>query len=198
MIKDKAQEEVVNSTNKNLIVSASAGSGKTTVMIRKIIKHMIEDGVGVRDILVLTYTKAAAEEMKQRLLSAIYENAQNNPSLLNQIDDLSIANISTIHSFFQKVLKKYFYILKLDPSFSLCDELESENLKAKALEQAMQNFFEESPDEYKELLEIYGNDRTDRKLQKTIKSINEFCASLASPGKWLNQTALKLYDNKEY
>ena len=98
MIKDKAQEEVVNSTNKNLIVSASAGSGKTTVMIRKIIKHMIEDGVGVRDILVLTYTKAAAEEMKQRLLSAIYENAQNNPSLLNQIDDLSIANISTIHS----------------------------------------------------------------------------------------------------
>ena len=198
MIKDKAQEEVVNSTNKNLIVSASAGSGKTTVMIRKIIKHMIEDGVGVRDILVLTYTKAAAEEMKQRLLSAIYENAQNNPSLLNQIDDLSIANISTIHSFFQKVLKKYFYILKLDPSFSLCDELESENLKAKALEQAMQNFFEESPDEYKELLEIYGNDRTDRKLQKTIKSINEFCASLASPGKWLNQTALKLYDNKDY
>ncbi len=198
IIKDNAQEEVVNSSNKNLIVSASAGSGKTTVMIRKIIKGMIEDGIGVKDILVLTYTKSAAEEMKQRLLSAIYENVDKNPELLNEIDDLLTANISTIHSFFQKVLKKYFYMLDLDPSFKLCDELESENLKSKALSIAMQNFFEENAEEYKNLLELYGNDRTDKKLQRVVKTINEFCMSLADPEKWINETALKLYKDENY
>ena len=198
MIKDSAQEEVINSSNKNLIVSASAGSGKTTVMIRKIIKNMIENGVGVKDILVLTYTKSAAEEMKQRLLSAIYENVQNNPDLLSQIDDLPIANISTIHSFFQKVLKKYFYYIGLDPSFKLIDELESENLKAKALTDAMQEFFESNPADYENLLTLYGNDRTDKKLQRVVKSINEFCMSLANPENWIEEIALKLYNDQTF
>ena len=197
MIKDEAQDEVVNSFGKNLIVSASAGSGKTTVMIRKIIKGIIKDGIGVKDILVLTYTKSSAEEMKQRLLNAIYENAESNPEILSQIDDLPVANISTIHSFFQKEIKKYFYILGIDPSFSLIDELEIENLKAKALKEAMQQFYQENPLCYNKLLELYGNDRTDKSLQQVIKTINEFVSSLANGEVWLKNVSLSMYKDEQ-
>ncbi len=197
MIKDEAQDEVVNSFGKNLIVSASAGSGKTSVMIRKIIKGIINDGIGVKDILVLTYTKASAEEMKQRLLNAIYENAENNPEILSQIDDIPVANISTIHSFFQKEIKKYFYVIGIDPSFVLIDELEIENLKAKALKEAMQQFYQEDSVSYIELLELYGNDRTDKSLQQVIKSIDEFVSSLADCEIWLNETSFFMYDDEK-
>ncbi len=197
MIKDEAQEKVVNSKGKNLIVSASAGSGKTTVMIRKIIEGMLSGEINIKDILVLTYTKSAAEEMKQKLINAINVNAEKNIEILGQLDDLPTANISTIHSFFQKILKKYFYVLNIDPSFNLCDELQSENLKAKALTKAMQEFYNESPTEYNKLLDLYGNDRTDRKLQKVVKAINEFCVSLADPEHWLKNIALNLCEDKD-
>ena len=192
----KEQEEVLESKGKNLIVSASAGSGKTTVMIRKIIKCMLEEKVRVRDILVLTYTKASAEEMKQKLLAKIYENAANDEFLASQIDDIPTANISTIHSFFQKILKKNFFVLSLDPNFVLLDENQAESLRIEVLDSAMQSLYENSPELYENLLEIYGNDRTDRKLQRVVKALNEFCLSLENSNEWLSRTALKLYDNE--
>lgn len=192
----KEQEEVLESTGKNLIVSASAGSGKTTVMIRKIIKCMLEEKVSVKDILVLTYTKASAEEMKQKLLAKIYENASGDEFLASQIDDIPTANISTIHSFFQKIIKKNFFILSLDPNFALLDENQTENLRLEVLESAMQSLYENSPELYENLLEIYGNDRTDRKLQRVVKALNEFCLSLENSDEWLATTALKLYNDE--
>ena len=102
------QIKVLNSEGKNVIVSASAGSGKTTVLIQKLIKLITEKNVSVKKLLVLTYTKASAEEMKQKLIDALYENAIENPKLLEQIDDVAVSDISTIHSFFQRLIKRYF------------------------------------------------------------------------------------------
>ena len=105
------QQAVIDCQNKNQLVSASAGSGKTTIMIQKIINMITTGGVGIKNILVLTYTKASAEEMKQKLVNAIYGEVKNNPALFAQIDNVETADISTIHSFFQKVIKRYFMLI---------------------------------------------------------------------------------------
>jgi len=191
--KIREQEEILESKGKNFIVSASAGSGKTSVMIRKIISCLNE--VSVKDILVLTYTKASAEEMKQKLLSKIYEEAEKNPELLKEIDDLPTANISTIHSFFQKIIKRYFYVLGLEPNFVLLDEEKTESLKLECLQDATNDFYNKEPILFEKLMDIFGNSRTDSRLQKIIKALSEFCMALEDSEIWVNKTALKLYNS---
>ena len=115
--KIQEQENVLNTTDKNIIVSASAGSGKTSVMIRKILGLIVEKNVKVKDLLVLTYTNAAASEMKQKLISEM--SNQDNIKVLSQIDDVPLSDISTFDSFCQKLVKRYFYILEIDPSFNI-------------------------------------------------------------------------------
>lgn len=187
------QEEIMSSKNKNLIVSASAGSGKTTVMIRKIISLITEAGVNVRELLVLTYTKASAEEMKQKLLSKLTELSRSNTALLKQIDDLPTANISTIDSFFQKIIKKYFYILNLEPNFNVIDEKESENLKTNSLSLALEKFWELCPEGYEKLIDFYSGDRTENKLGGIIKDFSEFLTSIENKEEWLEKVSIKLY-----
>ena len=122
--KIKEQEDVMNSYNQNLVVSASAGSGKTSVMIRKIIDYILNRGLTVKDILVLTYTNFASEEMKQKLISALKEASILRQDIFEQLDDVPLADISTFDSFCQKIVKKYFYLIDVDPSFSVLDESE--------------------------------------------------------------------------
>ena len=112
------QDYVLNIKNQNTIVSASAGSGKTTVMVEKIFNIIKDQKIPVNDILVVTFTKSAALEMKQRLAKKLSDNSEDQ-FIQNQIDDLSTADICTVDSFCEKTVKKYFYILGIDESFSV-------------------------------------------------------------------------------
>lgn len=187
------QLDVINTLGKNIIVSASAGSGKTTVMIEKIIRLVRDHGLQIKNLLVLTYTTNSAQEMKQKLLQSLTKAAQQSPKLLAQIDDVSVADISTIHSFLQGVLKKYFSFVDLNPSFTILDA----NMVLTAQKQAFKNAFEKfensDPENHKILLETYGNSRNNDKILSIVKKINSFLVSFDDAEKWCGEVATKLY-----
>ena len=114
------QDVVLEIKDRSLIVSASAGSGKTSTMIRKIFNTIFDNKVDISNLLVLTYTNAAAAEMKNRLnefmLNKIAES-DDREFLQKQINKLSIADISTFHSFYEKLIKANYYLLNINPSF---------------------------------------------------------------------------------
>ena len=143
--KIKEQEEVIESRDKNLVVSASAGSGKTSVMIRKIVDYILNHDIKVKDILVLTYTNFASEEMRQRLVGALKEVAPTRQDIFEQLDDLPLADISTFDSFCQKIVKKYFYAINIDPSFSVLDNALQTVYQNRALKNAIDIYREKNP-----------------------------------------------------
>ena len=124
----KEQKQILNNNKKNLIVSASAGSGKTFVVIEYLIKLLCKKHIPVSRMLVLTFTKAAAGEMKTRLSKAILEEEKTD-FLIEQLDDISISDISTIDSFCEKLLRRNINKLELDNNFVILDEKASKSLK---------------------------------------------------------------------
>ena len=125
------QEKILKNQKKNLIVSASAGSGKTYVVIEYLMKLVCDKKVPVSRLLVLTFTKAAANEMKSRLFKAILSRKPTD-FLIEQLDEISVSDISTIDSFCEKIIKRNINKLDLDENFRVLDEKESKNIKYNA------------------------------------------------------------------
>ena len=135
----KEQQAILDNNKKNLIVSASAGSGKTFIVVEYIINLIVNHHIPVSRLLVLTFTKAAANEMKNRLFKEIL-NQKNTPFLLEQLDDISISDISTIDAFCEKIIKRYINKLDIDENFRVLDEKESKNLKFSAFNQMFDEY----------------------------------------------------------
>lgn len=133
----KEQSAVLSFDKQNLIVSASAGSGKTYVLIKLITKLICEKYIPIRKLLILTFTRNASVEMKERLLKNLKSVENMNDFILKQIDDLSVSNISTIHSYCEHCLKKYANILNLKENFVLADENLSYKLKKEAMKEVL-------------------------------------------------------------
>ncbi len=194
----KEQQDIIDASGKNLLVSASAGSGKTTVMIAKIVDMIIKKKTSVDRILVLTYTNSAASEMKQKLTKALKEEVVNNPEFEEEIEKIEMSDISTIHSFCQKLIKKNFYAVKdLDLSFSLLSEHERTLLKARAMKKTITEFKSKDEQSYLNLLEFYGNDRTDRKIFEIVYDLNSYLEATLDKEEFRKTLALTLYENKE-
>ena len=202
--KIKEQEDVMNSYNQNLVVSASAGSGKTSVMIRKIIDYILNRGLTVKDILVLTYTNFASEEMKQKLISALKEASILRQDIFEQLDDVPLADISTFDSFCQKIVKKYFYLIDVDPSFSVLDESEQTFYQNLAMKKAIETYKQKNRERYFALFNCFADNRTDKNIYEIVLSIYNFSCSVLDYEKFkqnafalfLNDKAEKIY--KEY
>lgn len=162
------QARVLNNDKKNLLVSASAGSGKTWVMIEYITKLIVEKRVPVRRFLILTFTRAAASEMRERLNKALL-NAQSNDFIKEQLDDLSICDVSTIDAFCEKLIKRNLDKISLDENFRLIEEpLE---LKRKAFDNALNGLEEQ------ELNEIYYSFRKNKDaIFEAILELDDFFA----------------------
>ncbi len=139
------QKAILEFNKKNLIVSASAGSGKTFVVIEYLKQLLVEKHIPLSKMLVLTFTKAAAGEMKSRLSKAILE-CDRNDFLTQQLDEISLADISTIHAFCEKLLKRYTGIVPVAQNFVVLDEKESWALKNRAFKDAFE-LFSQSDDE---------------------------------------------------
>ena len=129
------QWEAVHASGSNLLISASAGSGKTMVLVNRIIEK-IKKGTAIDELLVVTFTNAAAKEMKERIQTAIQKEINADPDsntrhhLVAQLPKLGHANISTLHSFCLKVIERYYYLIDFDPVFrQLTDETEIELIK---------------------------------------------------------------------
>ncbi len=185
----------INKKYGNILVSASAGSGKTTVLIERIISKCINEKIDIDRLLVVTFTNAAAAELKERLLLAIYKELDKDPSnkfLKRQLINLNRASITTIHSFCLDVITSNFYLLDLDPNVSICDESLSNILKNKAIENILDKEYEKNNSDVKQKTdELYkvmkmfsGNDD---KFIDTILNIYSYINSFAYPFLWLKE-----------
>ena len=141
------QQKAIDSSGSNILVSAAAGSGKTAVLVERVIKIItnLEKPVPADKLLIVTFTNAAAAEMKTRIYKALLKIINNNPDnefLREQLDRLSQTQISTIHSFCQNLLKDNFYKIGLNPDFSIIDETVSREAQIDCARQSVEKGFE--------------------------------------------------------
>lgn len=190
----KEQLQAIETRRCNLLVAAAAGSGKTAVLVERIIRIITneENPVDIDRLLVVTFTSAAAAEMRERIAAAISKALENNPNSKNlqrQLTLLSRANITTMHSFCLDVIKNYFYTIDLDPSFRIGDETEATLMKNEIIEELFEEYYEEDNEEFKELIEAYSGSKDDEKLKEMIFSLYRFSMSGPWPEQWLIEKA---------
>jgi len=195
-MKIQEQEIIVETKNKNLIVSASAGSGKTTVMIRKILKYILDGDCHVDELLVLTYTNASGQEMKKKLIDKLKENLNEYPFLQEELELVQTSDISTIDSFCQKIVKKYFYVLNIDPSFNILQGGEKDFYQEEALSKSIKELKLTNPSAYENLLENLSAKRDERHIKKYVINIYDYVTSILDYDSFFKKS-LELYDNKK-
>lgn len=188
------QLQAIETRNCNLLVAAAAGSGKTAVLVERIIRIITneENPIDIDKLLVVTFTSAAASEMRERIAAAIskeLEKKPNSKNLQRQLTLLGRANITTMHSFCLDVIKNYFYTIDLDPSFRISDETEASLMKNEIIDELFEEYYEEENENFKELIEAYSGSKDDEKLKEMVLSLYRFSMSGPWPDKWLIERA---------
>ncbi len=184
------QLQAIRETGSNILVAAAAGSGKTAVLVERIIHKIIDEKIDINKILVVTFTNAAASEMRERILEAIYKKLEEDPQnvhLQRQITLLSKASICTIHSFCLDVIRNNFYEIDMPSNFRIADTAEVALLKQDTLDDLFEQKYEENNKEFIELLDTYASYRGDDALQELILTIYDFIQSSPFPEKWLQE-----------
>lgn len=184
----KEQEMAINLNGANILVSAAAGSGKTSVLVARIINKIINEGVDIDKILVVTFTNAAASEMRQRLMDEIYKRIDENPNnqnLQRQLLLINKANISTIHSFCLNVIRNNFFEIGMSANFRVADETEVEIMKQEIIEDIFEGLYESQNEDFLKLLDTYTTYKDDTNLRELILRIYDFIQSNPFPEKWL-------------
>ncbi|WP_302419945.1 helicase-exonuclease AddAB subunit AddA [Megasphaera sp.] len=193
------QQAAIDSRGQTLLLSAAAGSGKTAVLVERIIRRLLdkEYPVDITELLVVTFTKAAAAEMRDRIGTALMKalSETKDPRVERQLALLPSAQISTLHAFCQHVIRKYFYTIDLDPAFSIAGEEELNLLRRQVLEDVFLSYYED--DEKAAVLyplaDMFGSDRGDDVLMDTVSRMYTYARSLAWPEYWLKE-ATRAYD----
>ena len=188
------QQAVIDSRNCNLLVAAAAGSGKTAVLVERIIKIITDtkNPVDIDKLLVVTFTNAAASEMRERIGDAIAKELDKHPEnthLQNQLILLNRASITTIHSFCLDVIKSNFHKINIDPNFRIGDQTECTILKQECIEEVFEENYEQKNEDFLNLVESYAEKRGDKNLQDIILSIYNFSMASPYPKKWLEESA---------
>lgn len=187
----KDQQKVIDLRNRNILVSAAAGSGKTAVLVERIITRLTKDTppIDVDQLLIVTFTEAAAAEMKERIRAAIENALEEDPEnehLQRQSSLIHNALITTIHSFCLSVIRDYFHTIDLDPSFRIGEEGELKLLKQDVLEEVLEKWYGNSSPEFIRFLESIASGKDDRKLEEVILQLYEYSRSYPNPDQWLN------------
>ena len=185
------QLQAIMEKGSNILVAAAAGSGKTAVLVERIINKIIKEKVDIDRLLVVTFTNAAAAEMRERVLEAIYQKLDENPedeNLQRQITLLNKASICTIDSFCLDVVRNNFYELdNISPNFRIADTTEIELLKQEVLDDIFEEKYEAQDEDFAELINTYTSYRDDTPLKDLILKIYTYIQSNPFPNDWLNE-----------
>lgn len=186
------QKSAISATGGAVLVSAAAGSGKTAVLVQRVIERITSDSspVDVDRLLIVTYTKAAAAEMKERIYARLEELINEDPyntRLLRQQLLLPNAQISTIHSFCGDIIRNNFFALNISSDFRLADETELELIKNLAISNVLEALYKENSDEFLKLTDAYSTTKNDRNIENIIFTLYNFLCSHAFPDKWLDE-----------
>ena len=188
-----AQLSVLNSTDKNLLVSASAGTGKTTVMVEKIKGLVEQKGAQIDRMLIVTFTKLSALEMKEKLFESL--SASDNPLSEEQCSKIDQCSIGTIHSFCADVIREYFYVVGIDPNFSVLSDAESAQLFERAVESVFDKRYREG-EEMLDVVEKFCGERDDVTLRLNVGKLHSFGGGVESLSEWFEER-LEFFDDEK-
>ena len=184
------QQKVIQLRNRNILVSAAAGSGKTAVLVERIITMLTEDDppVDVDKLLIVTFTEAPASEMKERIRLAIEKKLLEYPEdehLKQQATLIHNAQITTIHSFCLSVIRDHFHAIDIDPGFRIGEEGELKLLRHDVLEEMLEEKYQEGSKSFLDFAAAYSTGRDDKKIEDLILKIYEFSRSYPDSEAWL-------------
>ena len=205
------QQKVIDLRDRNILVSAAAGSGKTAVLVERIVQEVTqgEHPIDIDRLLVVTFTKAAASEMRQRVGRALEERLIEYPGdkrLQRQLSLLHNAQITTIDSFCQNIIRNYFHVIDLDPVFRVADDTEIKIMKQEVLEQILEECYEnaalepekEESIQYLAMVDMLSTGRDDSAVEGLILDLHNMSQSAPWPADWLEQAEkLYVYENMD-
>ncbi len=198
----QSQLEAINAASgeKSILVSAAAGSGKTAVLVERIIT-MILNGTDIDRLLVVTFTEAAAAEMKEKIISRLQlaldetDNAQTAARLKRQLRFAGSADIATIDAFCLRAVRNNFHVLGIDPSFLVADPTEGALITDEVIEELFSELYSSGDERFLRLVEMYASNRNDDGLKDLITMIYGFIQTFAEPLDWLGEKA-EMYAEK--
>lgn len=194
------QQKVIDLRNRNILVSAAAGSGKTAVLVERIIQMLTDEAnpVNVDKLLIVTFTEAAAAEMKERIREAVEKELEKYPEnvhLQRQATLIHSAQITTIHSFCLSVIRDHFHVLDIDPGFRIGEEGELKLLKQDVLDELLEERYMDAGTAFLEFVEKFSTGRNDKKIEEVILKLYEYSRSYPQPDIWLESCA-KSYETE--
>lgn len=184
------QQATIDARGSSILVSAAAGSGKTAVLVERIIQ-MVSDGehpVDIDRLLVVTFTNAAAAQMRERITQALSARVDDNPGnahLLKQLTLIHNAQITTIDSFCLYIIRNHFDEIDLDPDFRVADDGEIKLLMQDVLAQMLEDYFTEGREDFLACVEYFAPTGKEKRLEEQILGLYEFAMSYPWPGEWL-------------
>ena len=191
---NKQQKLAVCSDERNIVVAASAGTGKTTVLVDRVMKKVLEGKADLDSLLILTFTKAAAQNMKDRLEAALRkqerteEDADERKRLLQQIDKLQTADISTIDSYINKLVRKYSYRLDIDPEYQiLASDIAKNQLRNQVYDQVIEDFEAGEEKDRKLMFQLMTGNNQDENLKKALFGLYDFLGSIEDRDAWMKK-----------
>jgi len=198
------QLEAIEKSGSNILVAAAAGSGKTAVLVERIIQKLVtaDPPIDIDEILVATFTNAAAEEMRNRIGLALEKAIKENPTsyhLKKQLSLLQRASISTLHSFCTTVVRQYAYLIDVDPGFRVADEMEIELLKQEVVDELLEEYYGKEESELSDfftVVDMFSSDRNDADVGTLILKLFTFAMQNPWPEAWLHRVA-DAYDMDE-
>ena len=186
------QWKAITASGQDILVAAAAGSGKTAVLVERLIRKIVskENPVDVDRLLIVTFTNASAAEMRSRIGEALEKELKEQPTSLHlrrQLSLLNRASISTLHSFCMNVIRKYYYQIDIDPGFRIANDTEAVLLRDEVMEELLEeNYSQENNERFYDLVDRYSNDRSDMELQEMIRKLYEFSLAHPKPDEWLD------------
>ena len=184
------QKQAIYEKGSNILVAAAAGSGKTAVLVERIINKIINENIDIDKLLVVTFTNAAASEMRERVLDAIYKKIDESPEderLQRQVTLLNKASICTIDSFCLDVVRNNFFEIDISQNFRIGDTTEIEILKQDVLEDLFEEKYEAEDKDFEKLINTYTSYKDDTPLKELILKIYTYIQSNPFPEKWLHE-----------
>lgn len=190
------QWKAISTYDQNLLIAAAAGSGKTAVLVERIIRRISSESnpIDVDRLLVATFTKAAADEMRQRIREALELKLNEQPEsqhIRRQLALIHRASITTLHSFCLDVVRRYFQIVQIDPGFRIGNETEMELMRHDALAEVFEHYYATSEDDsdFWQLIDAYSGERSDDALFQLVLQLYDFSRSHPWPEHWLTEVA---------
>ena len=190
----KDQVRVIESRGKNLLVSAAAGSGKTTVLVERVLK-LIEEGANIDEFLIVTFTRAASADMLDKLYGRILERAQaGDRHFADQLERMDFASISTIHSFCMDVLRDNYEQADIDPAFRIIDDTEQKQMLTDSLTEVLEEAYRDRNDGMEQLIKL----RETGEVRALVQSMYAYLCTRSDPAGWFEHAVSMMEDCTAY